>query len=1274
MNTFERSNEPSNRILRPSNIIWQIVGRFRRGAILLILMCGINLSGAQQLNQNCVVSILNRTAQVKPDGSWDLPNIPANFGDVRARATCVENGVTRSGQSELFTVLANRMNAIPPIVLGPVTPIPTEVTVTAPNTKLTSAGQTTQLVVTGKYADTSSKNLTASSTGTQYLSSNSNLATVSAQGLVTAKQSGTILVQAINEGTQGILQINVALSRDSDGDGILDDVELSLGLNPNNPADGLDDPDRDGLNNKLEIAAGTNIQNPDTDGDSISDGEEAIAGRDGFITNPLLADTDGDGVPDNVEIASTSNPTDPRSVNFAKALKRITVAPANFIINIDSTNPTGSQQLAVTGEFNLGGTIDLTSTARGTNYASSNTAVCNFGAEPGRVFGAADGSCTITVTNSGFTATASGTVKNFTPVALSFVAIPGFANNVDVNGNFAYVAAGSTGLQVVSLSATRQTPQVVAAIDTPGNANDVVLVGNFAYVADGASGLQIINIANPLAPTIVGALDTPGDASDVVVYGNTAYVADGASGLQIIDVTSRASPKSVSSLALTGTARGVDFDPARNIAVIAAGSTGLHVVDISNRASPNRVATLAGGDVRDVVLRGNFAFLADFSRSFTSVDLSSPASPVVKMSTQRDTGGLLMDVAVTGQFATGADVLFVNGVPIISITNPDTPQPRAIINFGNFRDDNGTGVAMDGSYVYMTGERGLGTENGVSGDTRLYIGQYTSREDKAGIPPQVTLTSPANNSSVIRGSTINLRANATDDVAVAAVTFTVNGADVSSDSSEPYEALYTVPDNATTLTIRARAIDLGNNTATTAAVTVTGIADPLTTVSGSVVDSNNIGVLSASVTCAGKSTTSGANGAFSIASVPTIQGDIACSATATVAGVRLVGGTQSVAPVRGGVTNVGRIQLRRPGGGRISAGYLHTCAITPAGGAKCWGYNGYGQLGNGTFADSSTPVNVTGLTSGVIAISAGIYHTCALTVSGAVKCWGYTGFGALGNGNTSGSGQPTPQDVTGLNSGVTAIIAGWYHSCSVTATGGVKCWGYNPYGQAGPTNNGGISPTPQDVSGFSGNAASLAAGFYHTCALTIAGGAKCWGYNSAGALGNGSTSLAIQPTPQDVTGLATGVTAIAGGYLQSCALTATGGAKCWGYNGIGALGEINYGSLSPTPQDVTGLTAGNTAIATGVYHSCAVTSTGGAKCWGNNAYGALGNGNVSGVQLTPQDVTGLTGGITAITANYFHTCALTTTGGAKCWGYNANGALGDGTFTQRNTPVDVVGF
>src|SRR5205823_5555940 len=132
----------------------------------------------------------------------------------------------------------------------------------------------------------------------------------------------------------------------------------------------------------------------------------------------------------------------------------------------------------------------------------------------------------------------------------------------------------------------------------------------------------------------------------------------------------------------------------------------------------------------------------DFSRSFTSVDLANPSAPVLRASTPQSTGGLLQDVVVSGNLAAGADVFFVNGVPMIDVTTPASPQPRTIIDFRNFRDDNGTGVAIDPSYIYLTAESGTITENGVTGTTRLYIGQYRDIQDNLGIPPTVQITSP----------------------------------------------------------------------------------------------------------------------------------------------------------------------------------------------------------------------------------------------------------------------------------------------------------------------------------------------------------------------------------------------------------------------------------------------------------------------------------------------------------------------------------------------------
>jgi alpha-tubulin suppressor-like RCC1 family protein len=353
----------------------------------------------------------------------------------------------------------------------------------------------------------------------------------------------------------------------------------------------------------------------------------------------------------------------------------------------------------------------------------------------------------------------------------------------------------------------------------------------------------------------------------------------------------------------------------------------------------------------------------------------------------------------------------------------------------------------------------------------------------------------------------------------------------------------------------------------------------------------------------------------------------------------------------------------------IAAGDYHTCALTTTGGVKCWGYNSFGQLGDGTISTNNpTPMDVSGLTSGVSAIAAGDYHTCALTTTGGVKCWGYNSFGQLGDGTIS-TNNPTPMDVSGLTSGVSAIAAGDYHTCALTTTGGVKCWGYNSFGQLGDGTTTG-SATPVDVSGLTSGVSAIAAGGSHTCALTTTGGVKCWGDNSSGQLGDGTTTDRF--TPVDVSGLTSGVSAIAAGDLHTCALTTTGGVKCWGLNDSGQLGDGTTTDRA-TPMDVSGLTSGVSAIAAGGSHTCALTTTGGVKCWGDNDSGQLGDGTTTD-RATPVDVSGLTSGVSAIAAGDYHTCALTTTGGVKCWGYNNSGQLGDGTTTARFTPVAVSGL
>lgn len=406
----------------------------------------------------------------------------------------------------------------------------------------------------------------------------------------------------------------------------------------------------------------------------------------------------------------------------------------------------------------------------------------------------------------------------------------------------------------------------------------------------------------------------------------------------------------------------------------------------------------------------------------------------------------------------------------------------------------------------------------------------------------------------------------------------------------------------------------------------------------------------------------------------------------------------------------------------VSAGGAHSCALTAAGGVKCWGSGAAGQLGDGTNeVRRYVPVTVVSAPegpplTGVVAVAAGGAHTCALTTAGGVKCWGDNLFGQLGNGTTEDSA--TPVDVVGLESGAVAIDAGGLHSCALTTLGGVRCWGRNTFGQLGATANEQClvstepepcSLTPLAVASLEGSIVSISAGGNYTCGVTTGGGVKCWGIDILGELGALATEQCfdVLPVPCSTTPLdvcqvyddaeqrceqiLSDVADSAAGISHTCAVTTIGGVKCWGENFDGQLGDGVSTGWRSTPsavcqayddfeQQCAEPLSGATAVTVGAAHTCALTGAGGVKCWGDNlSHYQLGDGQRCGLACpTPVDVcadwpcSGSLSGAAAVSAGASHTCVATTDGEARCWGSNFYGQLGSiPCCDDHSTPVNV---
>lgn len=346
--------------------------------------------------------------------------------------------------------------------------------------------------------------------------------------------------------------------------------------------------------------------------------------------------------------------------------------------------------------------------------------------------------------------------------------------------------------------------------------------------------------------------------------------------------------------------------------------------------------------------------------------------------------------------------------------------------------------------------------------------------------------------------------------------------------------------------------------------------------------------------------------------------------------------------------------------GTVAAGRNHSCVLASDGRAACWGSNDNGQLGDGSVESRPAPALVAGdLTFSQI--SSGTTHTCGLTTGNEVFCWGANSNGQLGDATTQIRTAPVRINTT---VSFRQVSAGRDHTCGISSSRAVLCWGVNTDGQVGDgSRQRRSSPVMVDLAR---SAAALAVGWSHTCALTSDGTAWCWGNNDAGQLGDGTTTARATPTRVAFDGA---FSSIAAGASHTCAIAAgSGEAWCWGRNSTGQLGSGST-TGSSTPRQVSGTTPYSTIVA-GAFFTCARGRDASVWCWGANNYGQLGDGT-SGNRTVPGRVTGLAR-VASLSAGGAHACANTERGETYCWGNNVDGQISRNDRDPASSPIRVL--
>jgi alpha-tubulin suppressor-like RCC1 family protein/endonuclease/exonuclease/phosphatase family metal-dependent hydrolase len=386
-----------------------------------------------------------------------------------------------------------------------------------------------------------------------------------------------------------------------------------------------------------------------------------------------------------------------------------------------------------------------------------------------------------------------------------------------------------------------------------------------------------------------------------------------------------------------------------------------------------------------------------------------------------------------------------------------------------------------------------------------------------------------------------------------------------------------------------------------------------------------------------------------------LPGGLSLSSTGLVSGTPTKSGTYRVTyrtsntqPVTTGHTGSLLVKIT-PASVSLSAGGQTTCVTRSDGTARCWGRNDYGQVGDGSTTRRDTPANVVG--RGWATISTSGASTCGVKEDGTLWCWGLDNYGQLGIGH--GVPRHRPNQV-GTGTKWATVSNAWTHTCATKTNGTLWCWGQNLWGQLGIGTVDRRHGKPQRV-GTAINWQSVTTGGWHSCALNVAGQAFCWGHNSFGELGDGTTRT--RSAPVRVYGGATWLQ-LSSAWAQTCGITQTGRMLCWGFNRQGQLGD---GTLTNHARPTTVLGGQTwTQVTTGDGSTCATADDGRLWCWGDDRYGQLGDAETSAPKPTPTEVAALTSPIQITSAGWLHTCAIPVGGTFTCWGNDEMGQLGDG--------------